>query len=99
MSDIFITSYVPARTSGRGLRSCGVIAALTRLGPVEVAYLPFGGGSPAADLQADERIRLRRIEPSRGAGRLLAALRTVAAGTPWDIAKAVSPELVDVARR
>jgi glycosyltransferase involved in cell wall biosynthesis len=99
MSDIFITSYVPARTSGRGLRSCGVIAALAHLGPVEVAYLPFGGAGPAADLEADERITLRRIEPSRGAGRLLAALRAVAAGSPWDIAKAVSPELVDVARR
>ncbi|HEY7630976.1 MAG TPA: glycosyltransferase [Thermoleophilaceae bacterium] len=75
-----------------------MIAALARHGPVEVAYLPFGGGTPAADLEADERITLRRIEPSRGAGRLAAALRAAAAGAPWDIAKAVSPEVVAVAR-
>src|SRR3954453_20249108 len=98
MSDIFITSYVPARTSGRGLRSCGVIAALARLGPVEVAYLPFGAGAPASDPEADESVTLHRLEPSRGARRLLAALRALAGGAPWDIAKAVSPQVVAFAR-
>jgi glycosyltransferase involved in cell wall biosynthesis len=99
MSDLFITSYVPARTSGRGLRSCGVISALARLGEVEVAYSPFGAGNPAPDLEADERVTLRRLEPSRGPRRLLAALRAAAAGAPWALAKAVSPELVATAHQ
>jgi glycosyltransferase involved in cell wall biosynthesis len=99
MSDLFITSYPPVRTSGRGVRTCSVIMALARLGPIEVAYLPFGGANAAKDLQADERVTLRRLEPSRGVRRLLAAARAIAAGAPKDLARSVSPEVMAVARQ
>lgn len=75
-----------------------MITALSRLGPVEVAYLPFGGGEPARDLQQDERVTVRRIDASRGPRRLLAAGRALAAGAPKDLARAVSPELMAAAR-
>jgi polysaccharide biosynthesis protein PslH len=96
--DVFLTSYVPNRSNGRGVRSCGVIAALARLGEVEVVYVPHGGGSPAADLEADERVTLRRLEPTRGAARLATAAWATGAGATWDLARAVSPEVMKAAR-
>src|SRR6185503_12838947 len=96
--DVFLTSYVPNRNNGRGVRSCGVIAALARLGDVEVVYVPHGGGSPAADLEENERIALRRLDPSRGPGRLASAAWATAAGATWHLAKAVSPEVMRAAR-
>jgi len=98
MTDLLITSYTPARTSGRGVRTCGVIAALARLGEVEVAYVPFGADAPAADLAATESITLRRIDPSRGARRAVAAAWAVARGATPGLARAVSPEIVAAAR-
>jgi glycosyltransferase involved in cell wall biosynthesis len=98
LSDLLLTSYVPNRTTGRGLRTCGVIAALARRGPVEVAWVPFGGGEPAHDLIEDGRISLRRIDSSRGPRRLLAALLATSRGAPWDHSKAVSPEVIATIR-
>jgi polysaccharide biosynthesis protein PslH len=98
VADLVITSYTPARTTGRGVRTCGVIQALSRLGDVEVAYVPFGGGSPAADLVAAENVTLRRIDPSRGPRRLLSAARAFARGATLDFARAVSPEVMAAAR-
>jgi glycosyltransferase involved in cell wall biosynthesis len=92
---ILITSYSPARTSGRGLRTCGIISALARNGRVTVGYVPFGGEAPAADLLTNERITLLPITPSRGLRRLLLALSAVMRGAPWGLAKTVSPEVVN----
>ncbi len=80
------------------MRSCSVIAALAQLGPVEVAYVPFGGDEPAADIAADARIALHRVEPSRGALRLVTAVVAAAHGATIDFARAASPELVRAAR-
>jgi polysaccharide biosynthesis protein PslH len=94
---ILITSYSPTRSSGTGLRTCGVIDALARHGHVTVAYVPFGGEAPAADLASNPRVTLKPIVPSRGARRLLAALRALIRGAPWALAKATSAEAVQVA--
>lgn len=98
MDDLFLTPFTPARTSGRGLRSCGVIAALARRRTVGVAYVGFGGGSPDAALAADPRVELREVVPSRGAARLLAVARALGAGAPWGWARGVSPELIAAAQ-
>lgn len=95
---IFVTSYLPTRTNGRGLRTCGVITALARLGPVEVVYVPFGDGAPAADLVADERITLRELRPSRGVLRALSAAAITLTGTPWGLAQGASPEMLALLR-
>jgi glycosyltransferase involved in cell wall biosynthesis len=95
---ILVTSYVPSRTTGRGLRTCGVITALARLGPVDVAYTPFGGGEPAADLVANDRITLRAIHQSRGLRRFGSAFALTLTGTPWGLAKAASPEMMELLR-
>ena len=94
---ILLTSYSPARNSGRGLRTCGVIAALARSGEVTVAYVPFAGEAPAADLLGDARVTLRAIAPSRGPRRLLSALRALARGAPWGLAKTAFPQAVEEA--
>lgn len=96
--NFLVTTYAPARTTGRGLRTCGVIEALARLGPLDVAYVPFEGLEPAPDLVTDERVALHRIDPSRGPARLLVAVWAAARGATWDFAKAVSPELIKVIR-
>ena len=96
---IVVTSYVPTRTNGRGLRTCGVITALARLGPVDVAYVPFGGDAPAPDLVADDRITLHQIRPSRGPRRLANTIAVTLTGTPWGLAKGASPELMALLRR
>jgi polysaccharide biosynthesis protein PslH len=93
-SSILFTSYSPARNSGRGLRTCGVISALADHGPVTVAYVPFGGEQPAADLAGDERIALRALAPSKSLRRLFAALRALTRGAPWGLAKTASPQAV-----
>ncbi|HEX6459532.1 MAG TPA: glycosyltransferase [Thermoleophilaceae bacterium] len=98
MPDLVITSYTPARTTGRGVRTCGIIQALARLGDVEVAYVPFGGGSPASDLAAAKNVTLRRVDPSRGPRRLFTAGWALARGATFDFARAVSPEVMAVAR-
>ena len=46
MTDLVVTAHTPALGTGRALRTYGVVAALARNGPVEVAYVPFGGPSP-----------------------------------------------------
>jgi hypothetical protein len=98
MADLFLTSFTPARGSGRGQRSCSIIRALARHGPVRVAYVPFGGEQPAADLVADANVELVPIVPSRGVGRVLSILRALAAGAPVGLARTVSPELIAAAR-
>jgi glycosyltransferase involved in cell wall biosynthesis len=98
-ASILITSYSPARNSGRGLRTCGVIAALARGGEVSVAYVPFAGEAPAADLASDPRVMLRAIPPSRGPRRLFAFLQTLARGAPWGLAKAALPQAAEEALR
>lgn len=98
-NSVLITSYSPARGTGRGLRTCGVIAALARDGEVTIAYVPFGGEPPAADLASDPRIALRAIAPTRGPRRMLAILSALARGAPWGLAKTASAEAVQEALR
>lgn len=98
MDDILITPFTPARTSGRGLRTCAVIAAMARRRTVEVVYVPFGGGAVDPALAADPGVRLLELAPSRGAARILAVLRALAHGVPWGLARGVSPELIAAAK-
>jgi polysaccharide biosynthesis protein PslH len=96
---LLISSYSPTRTSGRGLRTCGIIDALARNGRVTVAYVPFGGEEPAADIVANERITLLPISPSRGLGRLLRSSSALVHGAPWGLARTVSPEVAQAVLR
>lgn len=97
MSDLFVTSHTPVLGTGRALRTYGVVAALARRGPVEVAYVAFDAAAPAAAFEQLPGVTLRRLEASRGARRALAYARARARGVPAGLARAVSPELVAAA--
>ena len=94
MADLVVTSHTPALGSGRALRVYGVVAALARSGPVEVAYAPFGDPEPATAYTTLANVTLRRLEPTRGLGRAVAYARARAHGVPDGLARAVSPALV-----
>ena len=49
MSDLLVTAITPTLGSGTGLRTYGVVAALARHGPVEVAYVVWGAPEPAPE--------------------------------------------------
>lgn len=97
MSDLFVTSHTPVLGTGRALRTFGVVAALARLGPVEVAYVAFDAAAPAAAYEQLPGVTLRRLEASRGARRASAYVRARTQGVPAGLARAVSPELVAAA--
>jgi len=97
MRTVFVTPFVPAVGTGTTRRTLSLVHALARLGPVEVAYAPFGPGEPEAALAATNGVSLRAVAPSRGLRRGVAYARARAAGTPDGFARGASPELADVA--
>jgi glycosyltransferase involved in cell wall biosynthesis len=97
MSDLLVTSHTPVLGSGRALRTYGVVAALARSGPVEVAYVAFDAAAPSAAYAQLPGVTLRRLEASRGARRALAYARARLQGVPGDLARAISPELAAAA--
>ena len=65
MSDLLVTGHTPILGTGRAMRVFGVMAALARSGPLEVAYVPFDGPEPDPAVAAIPGITLRPIGTSR----------------------------------
>jgi hypothetical protein len=97
MSDLLVSSVTPVLSGGTGLRTYGVVAALARSGPVELAYVPFGGGPAAAAYGSFDKVTLRQLNASRGFGRAAAYARTRLRTVPHHFARGVSPQLVHAA--
>ena len=97
VSDLFVTAMTPRLGSGTGLRSYGVIAALARLGPVEVRYVEFGAPEPAPEYGSMSAVTLSGVRASRGGRRAAAFARALSRQVPVDLARGVSPELVRAA--
>jgi glycosyltransferase involved in cell wall biosynthesis len=95
--ELVVTSLTPTLTSGTGLRTFGVIAALARHRPVEVAYIVHDGDAPAPEYDAIECVSMRPLSASRGLRRGLEYARARGRGVPRDLARAVSPELAAAA--
>ncbi len=98
MSYLLVTAMTPTLSSGTGLRTYGVAAALARHAEVEVAYVPFGGSAPAPQYDTLPRVSLRQVHVSRGPDRAVSYLRARAHGVPSDLARGVSAQLTSVAR-
>ena len=94
MSDLFVSAFAPTLGSGRKLRTYTTIKALARLGPVDVAYVPFEGDSPAEEYLRIENLHFHEIHPSRRVRRAMAYARAIGAGVPEEWARGCSPELV-----
>jgi glycosyltransferase involved in cell wall biosynthesis len=97
MTDLLVTSVTPNLSTGSGLRTYGVAAALARHGPVELAFAQWGPERPAPELGAVANLSLRRLTPSRGVSRAVAYGRALARGVPDKLARGVSPELARAA--
>jgi glycosyltransferase involved in cell wall biosynthesis len=99
MTTLVVTAFTPTLDSGTGVRTHGVVAALARLGPVELAYYPFGAQRPAREYAALDGVTLRRLGRRRGARRGLAYATARARAVPHDLARGAAPELADAAGR
>jgi glycosyltransferase involved in cell wall biosynthesis len=98
MSDLIVSSLTPTLTSGTGLRTYGVAAALARHHPVEIAYVVWGAEYPSAEYAELANLTLRSLRSTRGPRRALEFARARRRGVPGDLARGVTPELAAVAR-
>jgi polysaccharide biosynthesis protein PslH len=98
VSDLLVTSMTPTLGSGAGLRTYGVVAALARDHPVEVAYVTWGAEQPAAEYRRLANVTLRALHASRDPARLLEFARARIRGVPVGLARGVSPALGEAAR-
>lgn len=94
---VLATPYAPTGATGGSRRVLSLLAALDRLGPVTLVYVPFSGEEPAAELGALERLDVQAVAPSRGLGRAAAYARARLAGAPDGFARGASPELAAAA--
>ena len=98
MSDLVVTSMTPTLASGPGRRTYGVVAALARDHPVEVAYVIWGAEQPAAEYRQLQNVTLRALRATRGPARMLEFARARARRVPAGLARGVSPALAAAAR-
>jgi glycosyltransferase involved in cell wall biosynthesis len=98
MSDLLVSAITPTLASGTGLRTYGVVAALSRCASVEVAYVPWGAPEPAPEYAGLGNVTLRALEVSRGPRRGLEYVRARGRRVPRDFARGVSPGLIAAAR-
>jgi glycosyltransferase involved in cell wall biosynthesis len=98
MTDLVVTSMTPTLGSGPGLRTYGVVAALARHHPVEVAYVIWGAEEPAAEYRQLQNVTLRALHASRGPARMLEFARARLRRVPDGLARGVSPALGAAAR-
>ena len=98
MSDLIVSALTPTLTSGTGLRTYGVAAALARHRPVEIAYVVWGAEQAAPEYAELPNVALRPLRSTRGPGRAFEFARSRRRGVPRDLARGVTPELAAVAR-
>lgn len=94
---VVATPYAPTGATGGSRRVISLLAALDRLGPVTLAYVPFAGEEPSRDLDRLAQLEIRPVSPSRGLGRLATYARARAAGAPDGFARGASSELAAAA--
>lgn len=94
---VLATPYAPTGATGGSRRVLSLLAALDRLGPVTLAYVPFSGERPAAELDRLERLEIVEVSPSRGLGRMETYARARMAGAPDSFARGASSELAAAA--
>lgn len=94
---VLATPYAPTGATGGSRRVLSLLAALDRLGPVTLAYVPFAGEEPAPELAGLERLDVRAVAPSRGLARARTYARARLAGAPDGFARGASPELAAAA--
>lgn len=95
--DVVVSSLTPTLTSGTGLRTYGVVAALALRRPVQVVYIVHGADTPAPEYGSLEAVRMLPLAASRGPRRGWQYARARLRGVPDDLARGISPELAGAA--
>lgn len=91
MRTIVATSFTPTLDSGRARRTYGVVAALSRHGPVDLVYGRFGADTVDPRYEALADITFHRVERPGAVARLPAYLRARLGGIPDDFARGIWP--------
>jgi glycosyltransferase involved in cell wall biosynthesis len=97
--DLYISTFAPTLGTGRAQRTYACVRALTLLGPLDLAYVPYDGQGPSPEYAAIDGLELHPIYPSRRMRRAATYASTRARGVPRNFARGVSPELVCEAER
>jgi glycosyltransferase involved in cell wall biosynthesis len=95
--DLIVTPYTPSTSTGRGLRTYGIVRALSAARGLDILYVRFGAEQPDAVFRAVPNVSFVGVEAGRGPRRVAAFLGAVGAGVPADFARGVSPELIEAA--
>jgi glycosyltransferase involved in cell wall biosynthesis len=90
---LVLTAYAPSTDTGRGLRTYGVVAALARLGSVEVAFRPFGADQPDDAFRAIPNVRYTTLRGGRGARRFMTFAEARRHSVPKGFARGVTPSM------
>jgi glycosyltransferase involved in cell wall biosynthesis len=91
MSVLVVSSYAPARGTGRTARTLGLVRALATLAPVDLLHTDFearGFVHPPPP-----GVRFHEVRGARGIGGTFAVLRARVGGVPAPIARGLWPEL------
>ncbi len=92
-------THTPVLRSGKAVRTYGIARALATHRGLMMLYARFGAAEPDAAFMAVPGIELHEVIPSRGSRRLLAYSAARASGVPDALARGISPELTDGAKR
>lgn len=90
--DLFVSTFAPRLGNGRDLRTYTIVRALLENGPLDLLYVPHGGG-PSDEFTSLEGLNLIKVEPSRGPRRLAMAAIKRAQGWTTSVARSCSAEL------
>ena len=96
---LFVSTFAPTLGTGRALRTYTCVRALAMLGPLDLAYVAYGGDGPSPEYQAIEGIEFHEIAPSRGLRRGAMYVQKRLQGVPDVCSRGTSPEVVAAAER
>jgi polysaccharide biosynthesis protein PslH len=92
-----ITSVTPTVSSGAGLRTYAVVAALSRIGTTTVLFVRHPAREVDHTFSALAGVRFVEVRPSRGVGRALTYTRSRIEGVPDGLARGISQEMKQAA--
>jgi len=96
---LLVTTHTPILTSGRAVRTYGVVRALAERGGLELLYRRFEGERPDERFGAIAGCTMHEVVSPRSPRRALAYVRGRHAGVPASLARGISPELAAAATR
>jgi glycosyltransferase involved in cell wall biosynthesis len=94
---LLVSSFTPGVSSGRGLRTYGIVRAMAASALVDVLYVRFGQDTPDRTYQELDGVRLHEVVSSRGLRRAVAYANARRLGAPPAVARGVSPDLARTA--